>query len=438
MTATTKGNDAASAFQSADTAELLDFFDDLGVFADLETNASVNTASSNSTITTTPTATDVFLDPHESFVSLLTTPLSTLDHLSTVLHDVDTTTAMDDGERQPAMEPLLQVHLRDDCCFDAFDFAFHDAAAHDPAAASTAPRTLDLKHAPLDFNRDYDSDPNCVASEPMVQEEDSVTAEQQQSERPKKKKKKKKSTSQRQKEELAYLRSKVSELESALENIQGDSPKEGDPKDAGTAQPVRHRIVASRSMWQLAAKRQLEDKNRAELENARLRAKMAGQIKFAKSLERMLRKRRVRILLPCSNVCVCFYPNVDCHCLQIWEVMQDNQQHRFMELSAKDSEIFELLATHINARVQHLDAIFDAHGLTDARTTLNQSDIAADDEDGLRIDFTNAATTPFDFRKVSNVVWKHLGMKNLKLTEMDMNVSDCADSIFNANLAAQV
>lgn len=93
-----------------------------------------------------------------------------------------------------------------------------------------------------------------------------------------------------------------------------------------------------------------------------------------------------------------------------------------MEHSAKDSEIFAMLTNNVNARARSLDGVFDAQRLSDTRTALSESSIIVDDDDGMRIDFTNAITMPFDFRKVSNVVWKNLRMK--KLANMGMDVSD--------------
>ena len=116
-------------------------------------------------------------------------------------------------------------------------------------------------------------------------------------------KKKKKSSSQRQKEELTYLRTKVTQLERELDDIRcasrsSASPQEEEDESAASHQRGGLSVYEKKggSMWETLAQRQLEEKRRAELENAQLKQQMEGQIKLAKSLERMLRKRSVRCL----------------------------------------------------------------------------------------------------------------------------------------------
>ncbi|KAF1321430.1 hypothetical protein FI667_g11892, partial [Globisporangium splendens] len=382
MTQTTAMTHVAPGATAPDATELLDFFDGLGVFADLD-----STTQENGTVASTNRASAAHAeDSKESFVSLLTG--YSLDDISTVLHDVES--GSEPQSHEPYMEPQLQfLRIRE----ADLDVIGPDSAGLDLTNASST-------SSPVGYG-DYDSEPNSVVSEPVVDEAPSVDKAKP-AKRPKKKKK---STSQRQKEELAYLRGKVTELEIALSNIKGDSPKAertGDDANDGdaarSASTDQRRAVSTTSVWQLAAKRQLEDKTRAELENVRLREKMAGQIKFAKSLERMLRKRR------------------------IWEVMQDTTNPlRFMEISSRDSEIFEQLSSRVNERIPNLNHIFKARGFTMELTAVNSSEIVGDDDEGMRIEFTNAATTPFDFHKVSNVVWKHLRMKHIMLPSIHMN-----------------
>uniref|UniRef100_K3W9L4 Uncharacterized protein n=1 Tax=Globisporangium ultimum (strain ATCC 200006 / CBS 805.95 / DAOM BR144) TaxID=431595 RepID=K3W9L4_GLOUD len=365
-----------------DAMELLDFFDGLGVFADLD-----STTQENGAIVSTNRASAAHAeDSKESFVSLLMG--YSLDGISTVLHEVES------GSEAQTHEPMMESQLQFVRIHEAdLDIIGSNSAGLNFANASSTVSPVG--------SGDYDSEPNSVVSE-LVADEAPSADKAKPAKRPKKKKK---STSQRQKEELAYLRGKVTELEIALNNIKGDSPKteraseDGDGGDAARSASTGQRCaVSTTSMWQLAAKRQLEDKTRAELENARLREKMAGQIKFTKSLERMLRKRR------------------------IWDVMQDTLNPlRFMELSSRDSEIFEQLSNRVNARIPNLDHIFKARGLTMEVTAVNSSEIVGDDDEGMRIEFTNAATTPFDFHKVSDVVWKHLRMKHVTLPSIHMS-----------------
>ncbi|RLN63771.1 hypothetical protein BBJ29_009391 [Phytophthora kernoviae] len=94
----------------------------------------------------------------------------------------------------------------------------------------------------------------------------------------------------RQREELLYLRVKVQEMESSLEQLKeketqnpakspNSSPSKGHP-DAGKS------LLAS--VWESLANRQYKDRERAEQENRKLKSTLEGQIKLAKCLEKIL------------------------------------------------------------------------------------------------------------------------------------------------------
>lgn len=122
-------------------------------------------------------------------------------------------------------------------------------------------------------------------------------------------KKKKKSSTQRQKEELAYLRSKVGQLERELRDLKSafrgqfdragaSDDNDGEEEEEEIALTTRHPMVRRpATMWEAMAQRQLKEKQRAELENARLKEAIDGQIRLAKALERMLRKHQVSVSL---------------------------------------------------------------------------------------------------------------------------------------------
>jgi hypothetical protein len=147
----------------------------------------------------------------------------------------------------------------------------------------------------------------------------SVTSEDAQP--AKKKAKPNKSTSQRQKEELTFLRSKVEELEEHLKTLKSGS--QSAPDDTSIQPHIKSEASSSArvtevlsdeedgdvdvkptdedeedpgeaSLWERIAKRQQEEKSKAEVENMKLREMVEGQIKLVRSFERLLRKRQVR------------------------------------------------------------------------------------------------------------------------------------------------
>ncbi|KAF1321435.1 hypothetical protein FI667_g11895, partial [Globisporangium splendens] len=168
---------------------------------------------------------------------------------------------------------------------------------------------------------------------------------------------KKKTSSQRQREEIAYLRGKVRELEGMLESVK-DNPVS--KEFHVTALP--HNAAPVDSAWVTIAKRQLDHKNRAEDENTWLRERLASEIRFVRSLKRMLRKR-------------------------------------------KDSDIFEMLTRRVDERVRTLGVVSDAQGFTDGNSSYRSPpNIYTDDEGGVKIHLSTATTVPFDFQKVADIV----------------------------------
>lgn len=106
-----------------------------------------------------------------------------------------------------------------------------------------------------------------------------------------------KTTRERQKEELMSLRAEAAELEAQLK-----SHKELHREIVVIAPAVHHHQQQrgsstgkkdASSWWARAADHQLNEKRRAEEENNRLREMALGQLRLAKSLEKVLEKRRV-------------------------------------------------------------------------------------------------------------------------------------------------
>lgn len=114
------------------------------------------------------------------------------------------------------------------------------------------------------------------------------------------------------KEELIYLRKKVSEMEDQLEQLKSSvadshqsaalvvrsASKSMMRADSGALMMPRSSMdsaVASEcsaaTVWEEIASHQYAERHKAELENIRLKMVLEGQIKVAKSLEKILKKR---------------------------------------------------------------------------------------------------------------------------------------------------
>ncbi|TYZ67849.1 hypothetical protein PybrP1_003264 [[Pythium] brassicae (nom. inval.)] len=103
------------------------------------------------------------------------------------------------------------------------------------------------------------------------------------------------SSRRRVKQELAYLRARVTELQETLQGLQtaARASRTKQPTYAGAATEAATVAAARRSTdaWEGIAARQRALRERSELENANLRASLETQLQLARSLERLLRKR---------------------------------------------------------------------------------------------------------------------------------------------------
>lgn len=130
------------------------------------------------------------------------------------------------------------------------------------------------------------------------------------------------------KKELVYLRNKVREMETQLEELkqmESNAPGSARGSSAMADNPTTTRVRISRSenrlavsrsarvrrarptkfVWEEIASRQYAERHKAELENIRLKMVLEGQIKVAKDLETLLTKRsnaqvskRLSLLMP--------------------------------------------------------------------------------------------------------------------------------------------
>ncbi|RLN91210.1 hypothetical protein BBJ28_00014655 [Nothophytophthora sp. Chile5] len=245
-------------------------------------------------------------------------------------------------------------------------------------------------------------------------------------------------TSQRQKEELAYLRSKTQQLEATLTTLKQQNREELERQqqekmqngevDAGgmtsTDLVVKSACGAAFSgqrevsLWERIAKRQREEKAKAEVENAKLREMVQSQIRLVKSFERLLRKRRVRF--------------------RVWDQLQDDKWHRSVTEGRKEDEIFDEMLRAVDARYPHSDAILEEHGLGDSDPAVNVGDDANmkySAADGMYLEFKEKKCMPFDYSSMDDVVWRSYGEGKLKLEDSTMTiVKQTEDVIFSKGI----
>ncbi|KAG7379167.1 hypothetical protein PHYPSEUDO_008918 [Phytophthora pseudosyringae] len=236
---------------------------------------------------------------------------------------------------------------------------------------------------------------------------------------PYKKGKTNKSTSQRQKEELAYLREKSEQLEAELATLKQQNreelerqQREGGQKQGGGVQEMSTAMVTRAvdefgapvepevSLWERIAKRQREEKAKAEVENIKLREMVQSQMRLVKSFERLLRKRR------------------------IWDQLQENSNQERGE-SRKEEEVLEDMRRDVDSRYPQVDMILNEHGLGESDPAVDVGDDANmkySSDDGMYLEYKEKKYMPFDYRVLDEVVWRSFGEGKLKLEDSQLTI----------------
>ncbi|KAG3111565.1 hypothetical protein PI125_g9011 [Phytophthora idaei] len=162
------------------------------------------------------------------------------------------------------------------------------------------------------------------------------------------------------KNELAYLRNKVKQMETELGGLHGHHRI--DNRSALTTQNVAEKTKESTltltvpdgtvipPFWRDMATRQRLRREKAERENARLKLVLEGQIKLARSMEALLQKRARQQVSECAD-----------HLGQI------GAQGRTFDFLA-DKSTFDALLTSVDAAFHEVDEVFATNGLIDSET----------------------------------------------------------------------
>uniref|UniRef100_H3GX67 M96 mating-specific protein family n=1 Tax=Phytophthora ramorum TaxID=164328 RepID=H3GX67_PHYRM len=200
--------------------------------------------------------------------------------------------------------------------------------------------------------------------------------------------------------ELAYLRNKVVDMELELQKLQEIKGSKGTLERGPEAKsPTSNTTLAAKHdtddrvprVWEKMCARQLERRVNAERENARLKMVLEGQIKIAKSMEQILKKRTVlRSMESCgSNK----------------RTKHTNRVPRPSDPRA-DAKIFEVLLAGVEASYREVDAVFEANGL--GRTEAPKSDAQMHDGvNGMHLEIFANKMLPFGMHATGEAVWQH-------------------------------
>lgn len=248
---------------------------------------------------------------------------------------------------------------------------------------------------------------------------------------PQKKGKPNKSTSQRQKEELAYLREKSQELEAQLTSLRQKNREElerqqqeeerkpsGNDGETSTAMVTRSldefgaALQPEVSLWERIAKRQREEKAKAEVENVKLREMVQSQMRLVKSFERLLRKRK------------------------IWDQLQEKNTGAGEE-SRKEEQVLDEMLQEVDSRYPHVDKVLEENGLGESDPAVNVGDDANmkySSTEGMYLEYKEKKYMPFDYKTLDDVVWRSFGEGKLKLEDSQLIILKSTDEMLYSRM----
>ncbi|KAJ0394563.1 hypothetical protein P43SY_004719 [Pythium insidiosum] len=178
---------------------------------------------------------------------------------------------------------------------------------------------------------------------------------------------------QRQKDELAYLRAQVTELEQQLNALKHV------PVSGSTAAPAS----AAASAWERIARNQMNAKQKAEAENIKLREMLEGQLKIARGLEKLLRKR------PCGSILD------DC-------IDSDARKRRRALSLSDDDTVFVQLETTLDDWYAQADDALRECGLAGQTADLQDARVRTDPQDDhvVFLEVLASKVFPFELERV--------------------------------------
>ncbi|POM61968.1 M96 mating-specific protein family, partial [Phytophthora palmivora] len=186
--------------------------------------------------------------------------------------------------------------------------------------------------------------------------------------------------------ELLYLREKVADMQQKLQALQ----KTRVPAiTVEVKQPVERRDEDEEApaVWKEMASHQLEQRLKSERENRQLKMVLEGQLKIAKSLEKLLQARATT--------------NVSC--------LGDGQRLKRMHMSTpdrSDANIFKELMEGIDLAYREVDAVFHDNGLDTKESSFNDAEIH-EGADGVYMKIFASKVLPFDVTSTGTAAWRY-------------------------------
>ncbi|KAL3670586.1 hypothetical protein V7S43_003778 [Phytophthora oleae] len=204
------------------------------------------------------------------------------------------------------------------------------------------------------------------------------------------------------KNELAYLRNKVQQMETELDELHRHH-RIGSNNALTTAQATEDKTKVSALVltginalngadtppfWRDMATRQKLRREKTERENARLKLVLEGQIKLARSMETLLQKRARQQVSECVD-----------------HLGKNDAQGCTLDFLA-DKRTFDALLGSVEAAYHEVNEVFATNGLIDSETPIRDARMR-EGANGMYLDISSNKLLPFSKDAVGAAVWNH-------------------------------
>ncbi|KAG3116155.1 hypothetical protein PI125_g4899 [Phytophthora idaei] len=227
----------------------------------------------------------------------------------------------------------------------------------------------------------------------------------------------------RPKDELDYLRAKVTDMEEELSALK--KPEVGSPA-AVSADVIFNgdfcvNVESSHDVllcWKKIAERQKKEVDRSVVENLRLRAMLEGQLKVAKSLEAAIdqHQREAAQSLPTFG-----------------------NGNGGLPTAMSDELMFAHLNESLEAQYAELDTVFELSGIAHANYDMNNGTKAHHDASGVSIRHETVRLLPFSMEAVHRAMWgilRYSTAKDMMLGPFQTQVVD--DNRMNVTMIEKI
>ncbi|KAI9909334.1 hypothetical protein PsorP6_015347 [Peronosclerospora sorghi] len=220
------------------------------------------------------------------------------------------------------------------------------------------------------------------------------------------------------KNELAYLRNKVRQMEDRLLSLRQQYNNNKSSNTSAIPKKLISESVKVPLVWRDMASTQQLLREKAERENARLKLVLESQIKLAKSMETVMQRRMRQQLAGFNGV--------------VGEAVGDTHGTTWDLILDKDT--YDTLLSRAEAAYHEVDDVLAANGLNYLETACTNAQLREGPE-GMYVDIFTNKMLPFDFKTAAEAVWTHFRGSKKHRGNLYENFSKCC--IRHANSFSQ-